>query len=52
MIADTVSIAEFTQAGFHMSNAIKLGIPPRQILEICPADDALPQRRDEMLVGA
>lgn len=35
MIADTVSIAEFTQAGFHMTNAIKLGIPPRQILEIC-----------------
>jgi hypothetical protein len=35
MIADTVSIAEFTQAGFHMTNAINLGIPPRQTLEIC-----------------
>ena len=34
-IADTVSITEFTQATFHMENAIRLGIPPRQILEIC-----------------
>lgn len=35
MIADTVSISEFTQAAFHMENAITLGIPPRQVLEIC-----------------
>ena len=35
MIADTVSISEFTQATFHMENAIRLGIPPRQVLEIC-----------------
>lgn len=35
MIGDTVSITEFTQATFHMENAIKLGIPARQVLEIC-----------------
>lgn len=35
MIADVVSIGEFTQARFHMTNAIKLGIPPKQVLEIC-----------------
>ncbi len=35
MIADVVSIGEFTQARFHMTNAIKLGIPPKEVLEIC-----------------
>ncbi len=35
MIADVVSIGEFMQARFHMTNAVKLGIPPKQILEIC-----------------
>jgi alkylhydroperoxidase/carboxymuconolactone decarboxylase family protein YurZ len=35
MIADVVSIGEFMQARFHMTNAVKLGIPPRQVLEIC-----------------
>jgi 4-carboxymuconolactone decarboxylase len=35
MIANVVSIGEFTQARFHMTNAIKLGIPPKEVLEIC-----------------
>jgi 4-carboxymuconolactone decarboxylase len=35
MIADTISVMELTQATHHMTNALRLGIPPRQILEIC-----------------
>jgi alkylhydroperoxidase/carboxymuconolactone decarboxylase family protein YurZ len=35
MIADTISVMELTQATHHMTNAIRLGIPPRQVLEIC-----------------
>ena len=35
MIADVVSIGEFMQARFHMTNAVKLGIPPKHVLEIC-----------------
>lgn len=35
MIADTISVMELTQATFHMTNALRLGIPPRQVLEIC-----------------
>lgn len=35
MIADVVSIGEFAQARFHMANAIKLGIRPKEVLEIC-----------------
>jgi 4-carboxymuconolactone decarboxylase len=35
MIGDVVSIGEFVQARFHMTNAIRLGIPPRQVLDIC-----------------
>jgi alkylhydroperoxidase/carboxymuconolactone decarboxylase family protein YurZ len=35
MIADTISVMELTQATHHMTNALRLGIPPRQVLEIC-----------------
>ncbi len=35
MIADTISIMELTQATYHMTNGLRLGIAPREILEIC-----------------
>ncbi len=35
MIADTISVMELTQATYHMTNALRLGIPPREVLEIC-----------------